>query len=129
MSKNNTKDPYAILFAAITGTQLEDWTNQQHFSWDEGNIKEAPAGPSYGNDVFAIITMDHKDGRLGRVCYDLGDYVFFDCGELHWSGPLEADVHANATWKLDFEAAQKSRQKELAAEALRAQQEEQSALM
>lgn len=119
MSQNTATplDGYAILFAAITGTRPEEWSNLQRFCWDDFNIDAAPPGPRYGNDVFAITLMDHKDGRQGQVCYDLQDYVYFDCGDLHWSGPLEADVHSAATWHLDFEAASKARQEELEAEA------------
>lgn len=106
-------NPYAILFAALTQTSPEDWSNIQRFSWEEGNFRQAPHGPFHGNDVFAITVMEHKDGRRGQICYDLQDQVYFDCGEIRWSGSLEADVHSLALWSFDFEGALQARLDEL----------------
>ena len=114
-SQGEALNPYAILFAAITQTGLDEWSNSQRFAWDEQNIEQAPAGAHYGNDVFAIIVMEHKNGQIGRMCYDLQDYVYVDFGSLHWNGPLETEVHSRAIWNLDFEGARQARLEELQA--------------
>jgi hypothetical protein len=110
-------DLYAIFVAALTLTQPEEWSNIRHFGWETGNIDEAPDGTRHGNDVFAIIVLDHKDGSSAQVCYDLGDYVYCDHGSLHWSGPLEDDVHSAAMWNGDYPRALEARKEEIAREA------------
>jgi hypothetical protein len=110
-------DRYAIFVAALTLTRPEDWSNIRHFAWDTENINDAPPGPRYGNDVFAIIVLDHKDGDTAQVCYDLGDYVYCDYGDLHWSGPLEDDVHSLSCWSGDYVQAVEARKEGLTREA------------
>jgi len=119
--------PYAIFFAVLTGTLPTDWSNLQSFSWEQGNIDQAPPLPHYGRDVFAIALMTHTDGRVGRVCYDLEDQVYFDCGTFHWSGPLEANAHSLSTWARDFEAAVEGHKQDQAEEATWAKLREQLA--
>lgn len=93
--------PHANLFAAMTGTRPEDWLEHRVYSWEKGDIADAPIIRSYGSDVFAIAAMTHRDGRVATACYDQQDWVFADCGNEHWTGPYEDNVYALACWSND----------------------------
>lgn len=111
--------PYAILIAAVTGTNPWDWSNLEVFETDfEGNtsnIDEAEhRGASCGDGIFAKMFMVHKDGREADVQYAIDDDVFVNCGDIRWLGPLEDPVHWNAVDDLNYEGARNAYLSEMA---------------
>lgn len=90
-----------------TGTDPTNWTPLSNYSCEDGNVDQPPA-PFHGADEFSVVGMVHLDGRQVFCSYDLGDCVYVDCGPIHWSGPLEDRVYAEATWNQDYEAARRA---------------------
>jgi len=106
-AKHITNDkPYAILFAAITGTDVKDWSKLEIFDW-ESNLDEAEGRGTHCNGVFRKIIMTHLDGREAVAQYDFDDKVHVNCGDIHWTGPVEHDVHWASTSAQDFDQARK----------------------
>lgn len=87
---------HAKILAQLTKTDPGDWHRTASFAFDEKDFGQ-PFDRRHGNDVFAAYQLTHKNGQVAQIEYDSSDYIFVDCGEFHWSGPLEDEVVAQAT--------------------------------
>lgn len=82
---------HANLLALVTETLAADWVEFAILTFDEADFGP-PFERLHGRDVFAAYQLTHSSGRLAQIEYDQEDYIFVDCGEVHWSAPLEEEI-------------------------------------